>query len=172
MRRMPKRFRLTELEGAALGIILRAGACTPYAVRRAFGSSPSRFWSGSAGAVYPLVRRLERRGLLAARADRKDGRARRIVHVTPAGRRAFDAWLLDPERAADFGFDPLRTRLFYSDLVPAARLASFLGATAGRIASTRAPEVPGAPHVSRLHEGWRRLRCGALEEFRKSARRR
>jgi DNA-binding PadR family transcriptional regulator len=171
MRQVTKGLQLTELEGAALGIVLRAGACTPYAVRRAFGSSPSRFWSGSAGAVYPLVRRLERRRLIAARADRRDRRGRRLISVTPAGRRAFEAWLLDADRAADFGFDPLRTRLFYSDLVPAARLAPFLAAAAGQIAATRAPAVPGAPHVARLHDSWRRLRRGALEEFRKSGRR-
>lgn len=166
-----KGSQLTELEGAALGIVLRAGSCTPYAVRRAFGSSPSRFWSGSAGAVYPLVRRLERRRLLAARADHGDGRARRLLSVTPAGRRAFAAWLLDADRAADFGFDPLRTRLFYSDLVPAARLEPFLAATAQRMAATRAPAVPGAPHVLRLHDSWRRMRGRALEEFRKPRRR-
>jgi DNA-binding PadR family transcriptional regulator len=172
MRQMAKRFQLTELEGAVLGVILRAGTCTAYAVRRAFATSPSRFWTGSAGAVYPLVARLERRGLLAARRDRRDGRARRELTVTPAGRRAFEAWLLDPDRAADFGFDPLRTRLFYSDLVPAARLEALLAATAARIAAVRAPAVPQAPHVARLHESWRRLRGGALEEFRKLKRRR
>jgi DNA-binding PadR family transcriptional regulator len=166
MRDSMKRSHLTELEGAALGIVLRAGACTPYALRRAFATSPSRFWSGSAGAVYPLVRRLERRRLLASRADRKDRRARRLVRATPAGRRAFEDWLLDPVRAADFGFDPLRTRLFYADLVPRTRLEAFLARTAGGISATRAPAVPEAPHVARLHAAWRRLRRGALEEFR------
>jgi len=172
MRQVAKRSQLTELEGAALGIVLRAGACTPYAVRRAFGGSPSRFWSGSAGAVYPLVRRLERRRLFAARADRRDGRARRLLSVTPAGRRAFEAWLLDADRAADLGFDPLRTRLFYSDLVPAARVAGFLERTAAAMAAGRGPPRPDLPHAMRLHESWCRLRSGALEEFRKSKRRR
>jgi len=165
MRQGVSRQRLTELEGAALGHVLRAGACTPYAIKETFRTSPSRFWSGSAGAVYPLVRRLVARGLLVAKPDKRDGRARRFVSATPAGRTAWLAWLVDADRAADFGFDPLRTRLFYSELVPPRRLRAFLAETAGILAAgTRAPQSE-LPHVPVLHAVWARLRASALAEF-------
>src|SRR5262245_13459166 len=46
---------LTELEGTALGVIWAGQPCTPYRVRRVFLDSPSPSWSGSAGAIYPLI---------------------------------------------------------------------------------------------------------------------
>jgi DNA-binding PadR family transcriptional regulator len=167
MRRNENKRRLTELEGAALAQVVRAGSCTPYAIKETFRTSPSRFWSGSAGAVYPLVRRLVARGLLVSRRDLRDRRARRVVSATPAGRAALLSWLVDAERAADFGFDPLRTRLFYSELVPPRRLQAFLAETAGLLAiGTPAPRTDLA-HVLPLHASWARLRRSALAEFAK-----
>ena len=113
---------LTELEGAALGVILRDGPCTSYALKEVFRASLSDFWSGSAGAIYPLVRRLEKRGLVISELTSTGRRARRDYRITPAGRRAFQHWLTDAEKAAGMGFDPLRTRLvFFDQLSPEAR---------------------------------------------------
>lgn len=165
MRRNDSKRRLTELEGAALAQVVRAGACTPYAIKETFRTSPSRFWSGSAGAVYPLVRRLVARGLLVSRPDLRDRRARRVVSATPAGRAALQSWLVDAERAADFGFDPLRTRLFYSELVPPQRLQKFLAETAGLLAIGSPAPRSDLAHVMPLHASWARLRAAALAEF-------
>ncbi|HZE88705.1 MAG TPA: PadR family transcriptional regulator, partial [Verrucomicrobiae bacterium] len=65
---MRARKGLSELEGATLGVVWSEQPCTPYAIRRVFQTSPSPFWSGSAGAIYPLVERLETRGLVRAEA--------------------------------------------------------------------------------------------------------
>src|ERR1700687_1587896 len=40
----------------------------------------------SAGTMYPLLYRLERKGYLRATVHRKDGRRRRLYRITPAGR--------------------------------------------------------------------------------------
>ena len=165
MRQDVSKRRLTELEGAALAQVVRAGSCTPYMIKETFRTSPSRFWSGSAGAVYPLVRRLVARGLLVSRPDLRDGRARRVVSATPAGRAALQAWLVDAERAVDFGFDPLRTRLFYSELVPPQRLQKFLAETAGLLAIGSPAPRSQLAHVIPLHASWARLRATALAEF-------
>ena len=109
---------LTELEGAALSVIRALGACTPYQVRQDFLQSRSREWSGSAGAVYPALRRLQTRGLLRAE---QTGDARRSVlySLSPTGVRAFLAWLSDAERAIGSGLDPFRCRADHWFRMPA-----------------------------------------------------
>lgn len=156
---------LTELEGAVLASIARAGPCTPYVVKEAFRSSPSEFWSGSAGAIYPVVERLAQRGLIGGERDRGDRRGRRNYSITEEGRRALRLWLTDVDRAATFGFDPLRTRLFFSDLLPAASLKSFVAAAERRL--KRGTEVPSSwpPHAADLHKLWLNLRLNALQAF-------
>jgi DNA-binding PadR family transcriptional regulator len=54
------------LEGCVLGILWERGPCTAYAARKVLRESPSPYWSGSAGAVYPLLARLEGRRLVRA----------------------------------------------------------------------------------------------------------
>jgi DNA-binding PadR family transcriptional regulator len=100
---------LTELEGAILSEIHHRGEQTAFKVRRSFAASPSLEWNGSAGAVYPAIKRLERDGLLTARAT-GDGRATRLLSLTPAGVAAMFAWACDPARAASVGVDPFRMR--------------------------------------------------------------
>jgi DNA-binding PadR family transcriptional regulator len=53
---------LTDLEGAVLADVATRGTATSYAVAQTFSQSPSEYWSGSAGAVYPLVKRLTATG--------------------------------------------------------------------------------------------------------------
>ena len=100
---------LTELEGAILSEIHHRGEQTAFKVRRSFAASPSLEWSGSAGAVYGAIKRLEREGLLTARAT-GDGRATRLLALTPKGVAAMFAWACDPARAASVGIDPFRMR--------------------------------------------------------------
>ena len=56
-RQKSSRTDTTELEAAVLGVVWQDGPCTPYAIRQHFLESPAPRWSGSAGAIYPLVRR-------------------------------------------------------------------------------------------------------------------
>jgi DNA-binding PadR family transcriptional regulator len=42
----------------------------------------------SAGTLYPLLHRIEKRGLLRSEAKRAGSRSRRVYRITPAGRRA------------------------------------------------------------------------------------
>ncbi|MFG0275807.1 MAG: PadR family transcriptional regulator [Phycisphaerales bacterium] len=118
---------LSELEHCVLGVVSLRQPCTPYALRKVFLDSPSAHWSGSAGAIYPLVRRLERAGLLRSAPDESSGRAARVYRVTPAGRRRLRAWLAPPlDARARFEFDPLRLRVrFLGALLPAQQEAFF-----------------------------------------------
>ena len=115
------RARLTELEGAILGVLRRSPGMTPYAVRQVFLSSNSAEWSGSAGAVYPAIARMKAAGLIAARSA-GDSRGTRTVTVSRAGKAALDRWLCDVDRASGPGTDPFRTRAgLWSTLAPGVR---------------------------------------------------
>jgi DNA-binding PadR family transcriptional regulator len=114
---------LTDLEAFALATLKSRQPCTPYAVRRCFRDSPSAHFSDSTGSVYPLLRRLSARGLVAASATNRGRRAARSYEVTPRGQAALRRWLRVPEDPTELvTFDPLRTRLlFLAQLPPAAR---------------------------------------------------
>jgi DNA-binding PadR family transcriptional regulator len=129
--RRPREARaLTELEGCVLGLIWSAGPCTAYAVRAELLDSPSIHWSGSAGAVYPLISRLHARGLLTARPT-KQGRRRAVTYsLTRRGHSALQRWVagtLDPWVVAT-PMDPLRTRVRFSGVLSGARQARLIDA--------------------------------------------
>lgn len=102
----------SELEGFVLGLIWEMGPCSPYELRRQMRSSPSTQWSASAGAIYPLVRRLEKLGFVRSLAKKTGKRARREYQVTASGTRALRAWVGPPlaREAITVAHDPLRSR--------------------------------------------------------------
>jgi DNA-binding PadR family transcriptional regulator len=124
---------LTDLEAVVLGLLWRRGGATAYAVRQALGASPAARFSDSAGSVYPLVRRLARRGLLSGRRTRSGARRATVWECTAAGRAALRAWLAVPETPPELvTADPLRTRALYLGLLsPAARARWLERAEAG-----------------------------------------
>ena len=112
---------LTELEGAVLTEIAHRGNHTSFQVRRAFELSPSSSWSGSAGAVYPAIARLERAGLIDAKAG-DSLRGTRYLSLTEAGHAALERWFTDTAAACTIGADPFRLRAgLWSTLTPARR---------------------------------------------------
>ena len=77
--------------------------------------SPSSHWSGSAGAVYPVLERLEARGLVRSRRADTGDREGWSCALTPAGRAALQAWLGPPfgPDVLALEADPLRTRAHF-----------------------------------------------------------
>ena len=102
--------KLKNLEGAILGTIRANEPCTAYTVHKNFTKSPSLYFSGSAGAVYPAFRRLEERGLIKASSVGTKMRPAKGYVLTRAGIDRFQGWYLDSDLIADGGFDPLRLR--------------------------------------------------------------
>jgi DNA-binding PadR family transcriptional regulator len=100
---------LTELEGAILAEIHNGGHETAFQVRRAFANSLSLEWKGSAGAVYPAVKRLRARGFIAA-STAHDNRGALRLRLTASGTTALKAWACDAKLATSVGLDPFRLR--------------------------------------------------------------
>jgi DNA-binding PadR family transcriptional regulator len=121
---------LTELEGTVLGVVWSRQPCTAYQVRREFTDSPSPYWSGSAGAIYPLMARLQAAGLLRSQAHATGARKSRRYTLTAAGRAALARWVGPPVPDHIVGVppDPLRARITFMRVLPAARRRVFLRA--------------------------------------------
>lgn len=158
---------LSELEGAALATVRKHAPCTPYKVREAFRASPSDVWSGSAGAIYPLMRRLEAEKLVAARGERVGRRPRRLYSLTPKGERALKAWLTDVDRGASIGFDPLRTRLFFGEFYEPDELADYVAKSLEKMHREIGSPDPGDPHKDGMHKIWLAAREKAVRKILK-----
>ena len=115
--------RLSELEGVVLGLFWQDGPCTPYVVRQVFVRTPSPQWSGSAGAIYPAVRRLEARRSITSAAHAHGLRRSRRYRLTPTGTAALKRWLLASggEWVAGVPPDPMRTRCRFLAVLPPAQ---------------------------------------------------
>jgi len=121
---------LSELEACVLALIGSSGPSTPYAVRQEFLNSLSPQWSGSAGAIYPLVERLERRRLIRSTKYSTGRREGRLLSLTAAGSRAVRRWLRPDLQDWVMGVppDPLRTRVEFLGTLPPQEQRDFLQA--------------------------------------------
>src|SRR5687767_8460637 len=120
----------TELESCVLGVVWLRGPCTAYVVRQEFTVSRSSHWTGSAGAIYPLLRRLAKSGLIRARKRTWGRGGKQEFSITPRGLETLRAWIgppLPPWTAAP-AFDPVRTRLTFLMAVPKPRRRRFIAA--------------------------------------------
>jgi DNA-binding PadR family transcriptional regulator len=118
---------LTELEGAVLGSVWANAPSTAYRVRQVFARSPSPHWSGSAGAVYPLLDRLKRRGLLSFETRFTGKRAGRQYQLTQRGLSELRRWASEiTERAAGVPVDALRVRIRFLDVLSATQRNALL----------------------------------------------
>jgi len=111
---MPEKRALSRLEVAILGLISTGSPCTPYWVRMQFQSSKSSHFSGSAGAVYPAIRRLEEQRYVRSTGRQKGGRKQRDYQLTRSGKQALREWLMPPVPVEDitYSYDPIRTRVY------------------------------------------------------------
>ena len=117
---------LTDLELTVLGIVWKKAPCTAYAIMREFAGSPSSYYRGSAGTIYPLARRLEKRGHLESAAGMRGRRPHVTYELSRTGLAALRRWLAPPlpDAAAAITLDPLRTRAYFlKALTPDQRLA-------------------------------------------------
>ena len=117
---------LTELEGAALGLVWLRGPTTAYELRKMVAESPTPHWSASAGTVYPLVQKLSRRRLVSS-SIAEDRRGTKHLRITPTGKQAFKAWLLDCSPAVvGVPPDPVRTRVRFLEVLSSSEENMFL----------------------------------------------
>lgn len=100
--------------------MLRLGARSGYAIKKAADISTQFFWPTSLAQVYPELARLERHGLVTRREDPQGRRARAAYSVTERGEAALLDWLrAAPDTTVQFRDEGV-LRLFFADALPPA----------------------------------------------------
>ena len=106
----------TAVTWAVLGLIAskpRSG----YDIKRMVDKTIRHFWAASYGQIYPELKRLEEAGWIAGDDVPNGGRARRVFHITEAGRNALNGWFSGMETRIELRDESL-LRLFFADLLP------------------------------------------------------
>lgn len=120
--------KLSHLAYIALGVVAESQPCSGYAVMKQFQGSSSTYFSGSAGAIYPLLRRLESAGLIREERHRAGTRVRRTYSITEGGADALATWLCAPLPPEDIAFmvDLLRARTLFFEKLPKSKRKAFV----------------------------------------------
>lgn len=106
-----------------LGMV-RLGAGSGYAIKKAADISTRFFWPTSLSQVYPELARLEHAGLVTRTEDPNGGRDRFAYEVTDAGEEALFEWMRSPREGETQFRDEGILRLFFADgLQPEDQLA-------------------------------------------------
>jgi DNA-binding PadR family transcriptional regulator len=98
--------------------MLRLGATSGYAIKKAADASTRFFWPTSLAQVYPELARLEEQGLVSRRDDSHGARARSAYAITPDGEDVLLAWLRSDREAPVQLRDEGLLRLFFADALP------------------------------------------------------
>jgi PadR family transcriptional regulator, regulatory protein AphA len=109
--------KLKPISYMVLGM-LRLGATSGYAIKKAADASTSNIWPVSLAQVYPELARLEEGGLVTRREDPQGARARSSYELTEKGEEALITWLRSSHEV------PMQTRIegllrfFFIDALP------------------------------------------------------
>ena len=122
--------------GLAILGLLHQQPRSGYDLRKVFSSSPMGRYSSSPGSIYPALRRLEQRGLISGRVDRKDSmRPRRIFQPTSDGVDSLREWLSAPLTRDDivWRMEELMLRFAFMDVADEMVTPQFLRSLAEEI---------------------------------------
>jgi len=98
--------------------MLRFGAGSGYAVKKAADISARFFWTTSLAQVYPDLAQLEERGLVTRQEDPHGARPRSSYKVTKKGEEALLRWLSSEREQPPQYRDDAVLRLFFADTLP------------------------------------------------------
>ncbi len=99
------------MEFVILGL-LALRAMTVYEINKALERGVSLFYSASFGSINAAIGKMLEKGWISGQEAVENGRNKRVFHLTPAGRQAFQDWLAS-EIEAEKVKDPALTRLYF-----------------------------------------------------------
>ncbi len=109
---------LTELECCVLGVVWRDGPCTAYDIRKSFEQSATTSWRASTGSIYPLIRKLEKKGLVTVYAVIGSKRQSKLIRITKEGLSKVEEWVsVSPDWLGESVADPIRTRFQFLETI-------------------------------------------------------
>jgi DNA-binding PadR family transcriptional regulator len=130
-------MKLKPISYMVLGM-LRLGATSGYAIKKAADASTSSIWPVSLAQVYPELARLEEHGLVARHEDPQGGRARSSYELTEKGEEALLAWLRSPHEVPIQMRAEGMLRFFFIDALPKHEQADLARRAQERIRDLRA----------------------------------
>lgn len=110
-------MKLKPISFLVLGM-LRLGATSGYAIKKAADAATSSIWPVSLAQVYPELARLEEHGLVQRRDDPHGARARSSYELTEKGEEALLAWLRSSHEAPFQVRIEGMLRFFFADALP------------------------------------------------------
>ncbi len=110
-------MKLKPISFLVLGM-LRFGATSGYAIKKAADASTSNIWPVSLAQVYPELARLEQHGLVTRHEDPHGARARSAYKLTEKGEEALLTWLRSPHEAPFQVRVEGMLRFFFADALP------------------------------------------------------
>jgi DNA-binding PadR family transcriptional regulator len=110
-------IRLNPVSYVVIGLVGLRGPSTPYELKRAASRSLDYFWPFPHAQLYSEPVRLAQAGLLKEKREAA-GRRRKTYSLTPAGRKALQAWLSVPPQDVFEMRDMAVLQLFFSDFMP------------------------------------------------------
>jgi DNA-binding PadR family transcriptional regulator len=128
----------SDLEHALLGL-LHGKPMSGYDLRKTFASTPLKHFSQSPGAIYPALKRLERRNLIKGQVEAKTAlRPRKLFQPTFKGLRELRTWLAMPATTEDviWRLDVLMLRFsFMSEMLEPGEIVRFLRSLAAELSA-------------------------------------
>lgn len=169
-------IRLSGTSYAVLGLIRYLQPCTPYDLKRFIEQSIANFWPVPHTTFYVEPARLAQAGYLEEEQE-SGGRRRKRYSLTPAGRKALEVWLAEPQAAPPELRDELELKVFLgADPRPllSERLEWHrrkLGELEGYLAAVRGEEgwAPGVERSLQAGTAYHRAMVALTEEFQRQA---
>lgn len=122
---MGKDGSFSELEYLVLSLV-DDGTPSGYGIKKRINRTQHGRWNGDSGAVYRVLRRLEKAGLIEESGRIGPVRRERTEYrMTPEGKTVINAWWNAPPDEKELGYlvDPMRTRSYFlGRLEPAVRV--------------------------------------------------
>lgn len=131
---------LSDNEGSLLALVLRRQPVTAYQLLKIYEQSPVSSFNESKGSLYPLIRRMKARGLLAASPVAGDGRGAEELRCTARGQEAARGWAKTVKPQHILPDDPLRTKAISLGLLDADERRAWI-ATARALTLAKIAEV-------------------------------
>ncbi len=136
--------KIPALGYALLGLLMKPSS--GYDLRKVFSSTSMKTYSGSPGAIYPALQRLQKQGLIRGTVEEGAGlRRRQVFRLTPKGLAELRAWITLPIAREDLssGLKTVMLRFALSEpaIGPAASLAIL-----------KSLETALQPHLENLRE--------------------
>lgn len=110
-------MKLRPISYLVLGMV-RFGATSGYAIKKAADAGTNAFWPTSLAQVYPELSRLEEAGMLSRDDDSHGARSRARYALTGKGEEVLLAWLRSPREAAPQVRMEGLLRMFFADALP------------------------------------------------------